>query len=327
MKIFRIFASVIVISAAISVGLYYYSNANSKRVATVGIIVPLEHVALNDIVDGFTSELKAALGENIAIKVQNAQGDMQIQRTMISHFLDEKVDLLVPVTTSTTQMALKLANKEQPIVFLAANIPPDSNAAKTKPNMAGVIDEIPLVSQLDFMQKIVPDLSKVTMVFSTDPKVFDEAETYCALAKDKGIDVQRLMVHALSDLYTISQSIDKDSQAIFILKDNLVASGIEALVQQAEKRGLPLITSDEGTVSKGATVALGVRERSIGTQGAKLAARMFQGEGVHKLPIEYMKNISIFVNQQALKKQSLALTSIEDAARALSLDIIFLERA
>ena len=67
-------------------------------------------------------------------------------------------------------------------------------------------------------------MKKFTLIYSADDKVIPEANTTMAIAKKNGISVQPLMIQNLSDLYLTSQRIERDSQAIFILKDNLMSS-------------------------------------------------------------------------------------------------------
>lgn len=86
------------------------------------------------------------------------------------------------------------------------------------------------------------------------------------------------MVSQLSDLYTISNNINPKSKAIFILKDEMIVSGINTLVQQAEERRIPVIASDDGSVSKGAAFALGVSEYQTGVDAAKVALQILNGK-------------------------------------------------
>ena len=80
------------------------------------------------------------------------------------------------------------------------------------------------------------------MIYSADDKVIPEANNdNCKMPNKIGITDPALDDPKSKRSYTaISQRIDKDSQAIFILKDNLVASGINTLVYQANKKRIYL---------------------------------------------------------------------------------------
>src|SRR5262249_31063101 len=157
-------AALTVLIILICLGIIVYSNHhfNPDHRYHVGIVLPMQHAALDDIVAGFKESLEANFNGPIKIEVQNAMGDINLQRSAINKFINDKVSLLVPVATSTTQMALSLAPKDMKLLFLAANIPPDSAIAEANPNLMGVVDEIPLSLQFDFLRKSLPSIEKFT---------------------------------------------------------------------------------------------------------------------------------------------------------------------
>lgn len=285
-----------------------------EPVKTIGIVLPLDHVALQAIVEGFKESVTANYPGKVRFEVENAQHDLNIQRAIIQKFINQKVDLIVPVATSTTQMTISMVHT-QPILGLAAMI---SDSARDQNGLAdrltGVRDEIDSAKQIAFIHAILPTAKKITLIHSADDKIIPEVKATIAAAKQNGITVQPLMIQNLSDLYAVSQRVDKDSQAVFILKDNLVASGVNTLVFNANKKRLPLITSDEGTVNSGAAVALGVEEKQIGIDGGKLAAKILQGQPINQLPIQSLSQLLIFVNDKTIDKQGLDIAAIKKYA-------------
>jgi len=318
----RIIIAFVTLTVMVSFSLLLFKSEPAQKVLHVGIVLPIQHAALDDIVAGFKEELKAKMGDaEVEIQVQNALGDANLQRSMIAKFLNDKVDLLVPVATGTTQMTVQMANKEQPVLFLAANIRPNSDATTRRPDLMGIVDEIPLAVQFEFLKKAIPGLTKISLVYSASDKMLDDVKQFEALAGKNGISLQRLMIQNLSDLYTISRRIEGDSQGIFILKDNLVASGINTLVQQAGSLKIPLITSDEGTVRNGAAIAIGVIEADIGRQGARLAAKFLKQEETTQ-SIETLDTIKVFVNSKACLAQGVDKERALEAAVSTHLPVV-----
>jgi putative tryptophan/tyrosine transport system substrate-binding protein len=295
------------------------SDLNSVK--TIGIVLPLDHVALRAIVAGFEETVSQQYPGKVKFEVDNAEHDLNIQRSIIQKFMNQKVDLIIPVATAPTLMAIAMV-KNQPVLGLAAMVP---DSVRQKPGMenrvTAVRDEINSSKQMDFMRAILPNVKKVTLIYSADDKVIPEANNAIAVAKQAGIQVQPLMIQALSDLYSASRRIDKDSQAIFILKDNLVASGVNTLVMIANSRHIPLITSDEGTVASGAATALGVEEKQIGIEGGKLAVKILNGQPLKELPIQEMSQLMIFINTQAASAQGLNIDVIKNYAQQQHFDI------
>jgi putative ABC transport system substrate-binding protein len=148
-----------------------------------------------------------------------------------------------------------------------------------------------------------------------------------AAGKTYGITVHHLMVPTLADLYSVGHAIPKKTQAIFILKDNMIVSGISTLAKIAMDKHLPLITSDQGSVQEGAAIALGVHEREIGVQGAILTAKILKGESACDLPITNMTNLTVFINQKALAAEKQTEPGIVAAAKKLGYTTEIVEQA
>ncbi|MFA6409423.1 MAG: ABC transporter substrate binding protein [Gammaproteobacteria bacterium] len=259
----------------------------------VGIILPIEHQALNEITQGFTATLTSLSKEKLDFKVMNAEGDINIQRAIIMQMRDAHYDLIVPLSTSASQMTASLV-KEEPIVALAASIPESVRIPKETCNIAVVDDELDNNVILQLIHKTYPNITKVALIHSASDKILPEVDVVKADSPKYGISVRNFMVQNLADLYSVGSAIPDDTDAIFILKDNLVASGIATLIQIAHKKHILLITSDDATLKQGADLAIGVGEKEIGIEGAKLAAQILNGKSPCSLPIIKLTKPHIF---------------------------------
>lgn len=287
-----------------------HSPTNEKK---IGIIVPLEHKAMNEIVSGLTETLNANLHTPLKFKVANAQGDLNIERAIIQQMKDENFDLIVPIGSGATQMSGAMIH-EQPIVSLAASFTQEERENLKSCNIAIVHDEISSTDLIKFIHQAYPQLKRMVLVHSAADKVFPEVEESVEAGKELGMTIKPMMISALSELYSIVNNIPDDTQGLFVLKDSLVVSGISTLEKAAENRKIPLITSDQGSVQDGAGFSLGVHERDIGVEGAKLAAQVLSGKHPCNLPIVEMKQLIVFVNKKSLIKQGQDVNQIQAAA-------------
>ena len=96
-----------------------------------------------------------------------------------------------------------------------------------------------------------------------------------------------------------------------MLKDELVVSGIRVLIQQAQRRQIPVIASDDGSVSNGAAFALGVKESDIGKYAAISTAKILKGTSASDIPQVLMDHYTVFINEKAAKLQGVDLNFIE----------------
>jgi putative tryptophan/tyrosine transport system substrate-binding protein len=304
------FYLILVIALISLVTIFRMQKQNSATTKSVAVIVPMEHQALNDIYLGFKSKLEQDLKGDVTVKLFNAQGDINLEQAMLRQAVQQNYDLIVPVTTKTAQMAATVA-KNQKIIFLAANISPNSSLAKKAKNLTGIIDQIPSSKILEFIKVSFPTAKKVALVHSSSDKIYHEVEEYKTLSGQYGLETRNYMVQTLAELYPVAKSLASETDLIFILKDNLIASGVDVLVREAKQRGIPLLTSDEGTVKKGAHLSLGVKESDIGKAGAMIAAKVLQGHPVQNFPIQYLSESVVFMNKnfdqsQKIQKRLLA---------------------
>src|SRR5689334_13789028 len=87
----------------------------------IGIIEPLEHAAMNEIVKGFSDTLSKLYNKPVLIKVENAQNDANLQRAIIQKMRDANYKIIVPIGVGATQMSLSMT-QEQAIVSLASDL-------------------------------------------------------------------------------------------------------------------------------------------------------------------------------------------------------------
>lgn len=304
---------------ALSASLLMSCNQKQEKIR-VGIIMPMDHMALREITRGFEETLQKKYKKPIQFKVAKAQNDANLQRAIISQMRDENYNIIAPIGTATTQMTISLV-KKQNVLGLAAEYT-GANRSKLKNCNFGIVDDQINDEQIiAFIHQIYPKLKTLTLVHSATGKIFPEVKIVKNAGEKYGIDVHSVMIQSLSDLYTIAHALPKNTQAIFILKDSLIASGIDTLIQIANQRKIPLITSDDGTVQDGAGFALGVHEYEIGAKGGELAAKVLKGTPICDVPIMKMTHPTVFINAKAIIKQGQNIDNVKKAAQKLNYKI------
>jgi putative ABC transport system substrate-binding protein len=307
----------LVLSAILGLTACHKQNNNTL---TIGIIEPIEHKAMNEIVDGYTKTLAASYDKPFIVKVENAQGDANLERAIIQKMHNAGYNIIAPIGVDATQMTLAVVH-DKPVISLASDLT-DAERHKLNPcNVAIVHDEIPANKIMAFILATYPHLTHLTLVHSAANKVFPEVNAAVAAGKQLGITVDHVMVPTLPELYSAANAIASHTQAIFVLKDNLIVSGIGTLVKVAAERHIPLITSDQGSVQEGAALALGVHENEIGVQGAILTAAVLKGQAPCSLPIVGMDKLTVFINSTALAAENQTVAPIQAAAQELGYTI------
>lgn len=287
----------------------------------IGIVLPLEHRAMDEIVAGFTETLQSTPYKIIPIKVKNAQNDANLQRAIIQQMRDQQYTIVVPVGMSATEMTLSTI-QDRPIISLAAEVTEAERQKLTPCHVAIVHDQVPPATLIKFIHAVYPTLTQLALIHSSADKVFPEVKETLAAGKQYGITVIPKMVSTLPELYSTAQSLPSNIQGIFILKDHLIVSGIGTLAKIAAEHHIPLITSDQGSAEEGAGFAIGVPEKQIGIEGAKLATLILSGKSACALPIVEMKDLTIFINPEAIKSENQNLDGIISAAKQFHYNVV-----
>jgi putative ABC transport system substrate-binding protein len=280
------------------------SYADHKK---IGVIVPLEHGAIAQIISGITESLDDIDLETV---VQNAHGDSNIMLALVNQMKSQNLDIIMPIGTASCQMTIAHI-KNKPIICVAAKNPGSTNILVT-----GVNDEVPTSATLSKL----PKLKHITVIYSASEKIAPEIDELKKYAMQKGVSLHLAMVQALVDLPLAVKSSPKNTEAFLILKDNLIASGINILTKEAKIRSIPLIASDEGSVSKGACMAISIKEKSIGVESAHIARAILNGAKPSDISYKSIDSLVVFVNEKSMLDQK---TLTKDDISGLKMPIIY----
>lgn len=323
--LFKKSAVIISTMAVLSITLFCVTRCEEQpKTLTIGIIEPLEHKAMTEIVAGFSETLKKEYGKPVILDIENAQNDPNLKQAIIQKMIDQHRTVIAPIGVDATEMTLSMTKHlSTPIISLASDMT-ESDRQKLNPcHVAVVHDEIAPQQIIQFIHEAYPSIHNLTLIHSSANKVFPEVKDAVSAGKSLGITIKPMMVSSLPELYNTAQALPQNSQGIFVLKDSLIVSGISTLAKMASQKNIPLITSDQGSVQDGAGFALGVHEKQIGVEGAKLATAILEGKSTCDLPIAEMKNLTVFINANALKNSHQTQNNIVSAAKALHYNVEF----
>lgn len=282
----------------------------------VAIIIPIEIKAIDEITQSFEKNLQAHYSGPITFKIANAQGDMNLEHAAIASLRDQNYDLIATIGTDATAMALSMV-KTTPILSLASDLSETQRQQLHPCNVAVVHDEISSEEQLAFIHQAFPDIKNVTLIHSAADKVFPEVEAAKKSGKKFGITITTMMAATLPDLQTVANNIPSNTQAIYILKDMQVVSGVPQIAKIAQLHKIPFISSDDGSVKNGAGFSLGVHENQIGINGALLAADILNGQRACDLPIAEMQELTVFLNPKVMENSGIEIDSIKTTAEKM----------
>ncbi|MEL7648500.1 MAG: ABC transporter substrate-binding protein [Sedimentibacter sp.] len=272
----------------------------------IGIIQPVEHPSLNQIREAIIAGLEEqGLKDKVEIIYKDAQGDSSNINTIISQFVGDKMDIIVPIATGTAQAAAA-ATTEIPIVFAAVSYPVEAGLVKdmNKPeaNVTGVSDAIDVRQIFDLAFELTPDIKTFGFIYNSGEvnsvAAIDQAKLYC---QEKGIDFVEATITNSGELQQAAQSLVNKADAIFTPTDNTVASAMPVLASEAANAGIPVYTGADSMVADGGFATVGVDYTLLGRQVAEMVKRVSDGEKVSDIPVETMREYTKIVNMTTAK--------------------------
>ncbi|HHZ01382.1 MAG TPA: ABC transporter substrate-binding protein [Tissierellia bacterium] len=283
------------------------SDIGGNEKIKIGIIQPVEHPSLNQIREYIIIGLEEqGLKEKVEIIYKDAQGDASNINTIVSQFVGEEVDIIVPIATAPAQSAAA-ATKDIPIVFAAVSYPLDAGLVadvdNPEGNITGVSDAIDVSQIFDLAMELTPEVKSFGFIYNAGEvnsvSAVEKAKEYC---EDKGINYIETTITNSSELLQASQSLIEKVDAIFTPTDNTVASAMPVLAEQARKAGIPVYTGADSLVEDGGFATVGVDYTVLGRQVAAIIRKVIEGVEISDIPVETLKEYATVVNLTTAKE-------------------------
>ncbi len=279
----------------------------------IGVVNYVSHPALDAVQQGFIDGLAEAGyvdGEDIALDLQNAQADQATLTAIANQFAQADKDLVLAIATPSGQAVAQVIT-DKPVLFgavtdpVAADLVADWDAPGG--NITGASDLNPVADQLELLLEIAPDVKTVGIVYSSG-EVNAEVQVEAAeeAAEELGLTIEKSAVTNSSEVQQAAQSLDVD--AFYVPTDNNVVAGIEALIQVAEQKKVPVVASDEGSVERGAVASLTVNYEMQGRDLAGMAVDIIENDAdTATMAVKLQESFDLTVNPAAAERMGVAI--------------------
>lgn len=153
-------------------------------------------------------------------------------------------------------------------------------------------------------------------LYGNSEKNVPDIESAKAFCKQHKLKLCLRKVDTLAEVHLNAETLAEEVQVIIVLKDHLVVSGIASLIASAHKAGTLLFAMDDGSVSAGAPLGLGVLEKEIGRTAAAVLQKMLLAPSAQKVHQVTMRKLHVFYNPQAFQTQSfLTFENVEKVSK------------
>lgn len=288
--------------------------AQTKEVPTVGILQLLSHPALDAIHKGIIHGLAEEgyhVNKNIKIDFQNAENDQSNLKTMSARFVNEDANAMIGIATPAAQ-ALANASSSTPIVLGAITDPKGAHLVKsnTHPgnNVTRVSDQAPLASQLKLIQKIMPNMKTLGIIYtSSDDSATAQYHQFAALCKKEHVRLKAYSIANTNDLNQVSQEMVSQVDAVYVPTDNTVASAMQTLVATATAKKVPVFPAVDTMVKAGGLATLSINQYQLGVTTGKMTAAILKGKKPADTPIHFVRKGEMTINLKTAKQLGITL--------------------
>jgi len=254
-------------------------------------------------------------GSDIAIEFKSAQASFGTAQQIVRQFIGEQPSVIVTITTPTSEAAVA-ATKDIPIVFTAVTDPLKARLVpmlkRPGGNVSGISDLVPMDRQLDLIKEIVPNLTKLGLIYDPSlPSSVSTAEAVKAAAPKMGFTTVDSPAMGLNNVPTAGQSLVGKVDAVFIPNDTTVYAAFEALVKICQEAKLPLFSAERRSVQRGAIATVGFDFKQMGEKTADLIDKVLTGTKIGEIDVVFMEDqpeaLGLYINKSSAQKMGVTV--------------------
>ncbi|AMC94285.1 hypothetical protein AOC36_09960 [Erysipelothrix larvae] len=301
---------VMICALLILVGCGSGKGASDDKVLKIGVLQLVDHPSLDATLTGLKEELDTLLGsDKYEIIYKNAQGSPVDANTIAAQLVEEDVDLIYAIATIAAQAVLNATkNTEIPVVFNAVTDPVDAGLVATLEapggNVTGVSDAAPIDKQMALIKEVMPNAQNIGVVYNVgEANSLIQVEQTKQAASKIGLNVIESGISQASDLQLASGTLAEKVDAMYVITDNMVVSGISTLIDQTNKANVPVFAAEAGQFDKGLLASDSISYNDLGHVAGKMVKEiLIDGKKPESLAVQGANETELLVSESVAKQ-------------------------
>ena len=295
----------------------------APKPGTLNVVIVMEgrNIRLQPQVNGLRDgleELKYVEGETLNWQRIDGETQAELRANLKTALQKQRVDVMVTLGTTETQVAREVAPKT-PMVFLPAADPVRSgfvhSLASPRTNLTGLTfftDSANLGKQLEVFKQVIPSLDKVRVLFDGRLKPFSESwNKFAAVAAWLGIHLIELPVASSAEASRKIAALPNTASGggVFVFCSGLFKD-VEDIALAATKQKLPLFGCNAFQVAEQSVLLSYAPDLySLGYRGAWFVDRIFKGAKPQELPVETPRKFELVINNRVAGEIGLKISA------------------
>jgi putative ABC transport system substrate-binding protein len=220
---------------------------------------------------------------------------------------------LITIGSVATRSALESPGKA-PLVACMIVDEDDLGSAR---NATGVMLEIPLETQLEWIRRFVPGTRTIGVLYNPEENG-ERIREAAGIARRLGLRLVAEEVHRPQDLPSALDKVGREADLLFAMTDQMVLSRqtAQAILLFSFRNRMPFSGLSASWVKAGALYALERDYEDIGAQCAEMAVKVLGGRQPSALPLAAPRKVVYAVNLKTAEHLKLSLSPdlVEGAA-------------
>lgn len=293
-----------------------FQASETPSLPLVAITQIVQHGALDDEFKGIIAALEEAGyidGKTIHLISQNAQGNIATAGLIATNFASRKPAVVVAISTPSAQALIKpLQDQHIPLVFTAVT---DAREAKLITKLDERLEEVTGVSdallpgpQLDLIQKVVPKVKTIGIIYNSGE--INSTKAIAGLQEEatkRGLTLLLAVADKSSEVTPAINKIINKVDAIYVPNDNTAVASIESIVTLGKKFKVPIFAGDSGSVERGALASQAYQRITLGKEAGRLVVKILEGQKAGDLKIKTNHPLVLMLNLNSAEEMGITI--------------------
>ena len=298
-------------------------TVNTKEEITVGFIQLIDMKDATEMHDAFLQEIEdQGYGDKIKVDFIDAAGDTTAMATGLQKFVDDNVDVIVPMLTPPAQAAVSM-DSGIPIIFMSVVDPVYSKIMAdwdTVNNLAtGTSNTIPADLLVDTALDITPleDGKIVTIIYNSSQNNSQcTMEAACEYLDSIGIAYEVKEYTDVATAVQAAQSVDPAKTGfVYATLDSVTAANFNQIAESLNELGVPCYAAADAMTNGGAFCSYGVSYPIVGKMTADMVIEWYNGTALEDMPCQRYSEFNLLINEDTMNALGITLSD-EYAAKA-----------